>query len=142
MDISKIGAAIEQLGYNPFGVQGQGEQDAQKLAQQNGISVQEAKEILKEAEQKVQENDKMSAQVSEMMLDLLNQSDEEEEIVIIDDFDFDNFLNEESPEQKMQNIINQQQFAKQDNTQSQQNQGNAANNLFAQNENPFLKMKW
>ena len=142
MDISKIGAAIEQIGYSASGVQGISEQDAQKLAQRNGISLEEAKGILKEAQEKAQENDKIAMQEAALMAEILNSPDEEEEIQVIDDFDFDNFLKEESPEQKMQNIFNQQQFLKHDNSQNQQNEDKTATNVFAQGENPFLKMKW
>lgn len=139
MDISKISAAIEQIGYNPYGLQGTNQEEIEKFAQKNGISIEEAKNILSEAEEKAEENNKIASQEAALMAELLNTPDEEEEIQIIDDFDFDNFLNEENPEQKIQNIFAQQQFLKQDNTQ---NQNNSGNNPFSQEDNPFLKMKW
>lgn len=132
MDISRISSAIDQLGYDAGSLKGTQEQDIQKFAQENGISVSEAKSILQQAEQKTQENEQMFAQQS-AMLDYLGQ-DEEEEIIVVDDADFDSFLNEQSPEQQMQNIFAQQSTAKQNNNTNQQN--------FSQGENPFLKMKW
>ena len=134
MEVNKISSAIEQAGLNPFGVSGTGDNDAMKLAQQNGISVEEAKSILQEAEKRAQENDKMMAQQS-AMLDVLNSQDEEE-LVEFDDADFDNFLNEQSPEQQMQDMMNRFQFSAQDNM-GQSNQ----QNFFSQGNNPFLKMK-
>ena len=83
MDISKINSAISQAGYNPFAIGGVGEQDAQKLAEQNNISIEEAKQVLKEAEEKVDKNDKLQQEAS-AMLEMLNTQDEEE-IIIIDD---------------------------------------------------------
>ncbi len=139
MDISKLSSAIAQSGYNPFGISSTGDMDAQKLAQQNGISVEEAKGILKEAEHKVEENEQLQAETA-AMLDMLNSQDEEE-IIITDDVDFDNFLNEESPEQKMQEILSQQMFAQKDNSQGQQD-AQSSQNFFATGENPFLKMNF
>ena len=140
MEIGKINSAIQQSGYNPFGVSGTGEDDAMKLAQKNGISIEEAKEILKEAEKKAEEDEKLKAQQS-AMLGVLNTQDEEE-LVTFDDADFDNFLNNIDSEMQMQNMLNQQQFV-QPNNQSQ-NLGNSADNqnLFAQGENPFTKLRF
>ena len=132
MDISKISAAIGSLGYDAGSLKGTQEQDIQKFAQENGVSVSEARAILQEAEQKTQENEQMLAQQS-AMLDYLGQ-DDEEEIQIVDDADFDNFLNEQSPEQQMQTIFAQQSNAQQDTNSNQQG--------FSQEDNPFLKMKW
>lgn len=141
MEIGKINSAIESAGYNPFGISGTGEQDAMKLAQKNGISVEEAKEIIKEAEKKAQEDEKLQAQQS-AMLGILNAQDEEE-LVAFDDTDFDNFLTNIDAETQMQNMLNQQQFARQDNSQMQgQNQGNNQQNSFIQGENPFTKMRF
>ena len=111
MDISKINLAISQAGYNPFNISGVGEQDAQKLAEQNNISIEEAKQVLKEAEEKVNKSDKLQQEASSM-LEMLNSQDEEE-LIVIDDIDFDNFLNENSPEQKMQDLLMQNIFEKQ-----------------------------
>lgn len=132
MDISRISAAIGSLGYDAASLKGTQEQDIQKFAQENGISVSEARSVLQKAEQKTQENEQMFAQQS-AMLDYLGQ-DEEEEIQIVDDADFDNFLNEQSPEQQMQSIFAQQSTAQQDTNSNQQG--------FSQGDNPFLKMKW
>lgn len=137
MEIGKINAAIERSGYNPFGVSGTSDQDAQKLAEKNGISVEEAKNILQEAEKTAQENDKMSAQQS-AMLEMLNTQDEEE-LVVIDDADFDNFLNQQEPEQQMQNLLNKNQFATQNDLS--QNAQTGGQSMFGQDNNPFLKMK-
>lgn len=136
MEIGKINAAIEQAGYNPFGVSGTGEQDAMKLAEKNGISIQKAQEILKEAEQTTKENAQMQAQQA-AMLEMLNTQDEEE-MIVLDDVDFDNFLNQQSPEQQMQNTMNQFQFGS---MSSMQNNNQNAQNFFAQNDNPFLRMR-
>lgn len=138
MDISKINSAISQAGYNPFAIGGVGEQDAQKLAEQNNISIEEAKQVLKEAEEKVDKNDKLQQEAS-AMLEMLNTQDEEE-IIIIDDADFDNFLNENSPEQQMQDLLKQNVFAnKQNNSNSENNQNK---NMFSEDNNPFLKLSW
>ncbi len=138
MDISKINAAIQDIGYNPAGIQSTNEQDAQKFAEKNGISLEEAKSILKEATEKAEENEKIMAQESALMEQILNRPDEEDEIQIVDDADFDKFLQEETPEQKMQDIFNKQQFLKQDNQQSSPKAENIQN-IFAQENNPFLK---
>ena len=137
MEIGKINAAIEQAGYNPFGISGTSEQDAQKLAEKNGISVEEAKKILQEAQQSAEENDKLSAQQS-AMLDILNSRDEEE-LVVLEDADFDDFLNQRDSEQQMQDLLNKNQFAAQNSLS--QNESNNGQNFFAQDNNPFLKMK-
>ena len=137
MEIGKINTAIEQAGYSPAGISGSREQDAKNFAEKNGISVEEAKQILLEAEQKVQEEDKLSAQQS-AMLEMLNTEDEEE-LVVLDDADFDNFLNQQDPEQQMQDLLTKNQFAAQ-NSLSQNNSDNGQNS-FAQDDNPFLKMK-
>ena len=140
MDIGKINSAIQQAGYNPFAVSGTGEEDAMKLAQKNGISVEEAQEILKEAEKQAEENDKMAAQQS-AMLEVLNTQDEEE-LVVLDDADFDNFLNNKDAENQMHDMLNQQQFV-QPNNQSEGLNNSANNqNLFAQDDNPFTKMRF
>ncbi len=141
MDISKINAALEGIGYNPAGIKGTGEQDVQKFAQENGISVDEAKSILREAEEKAEENDKIMAQEATLMSQVLNRPDEEEEIQIVDDADFDKFLKEESPEQKMQDIFSKQQILQNNNAQNQAKPQNIQN-IFAQENNPFLKMKF
>ena len=141
MDISKISAAIEGIGYNPAGISGTNEEDIQKFAEKNGISVEEAKSVLKEAEEKAEENDKIMAQEAALMSQILNQSDEEEEIQIVDDADFDKFLKEESPEQKIQDIFSKQQFVQNNNAQNQTKPQNIQN-IFAQENNPFLKMKF
>ena len=125
MEISKIAETIKNMGYDPYGISSTGSQDAQKLAQTNGITVEEAQAILKEAEQQ-----------TSAMLDLLSSQDEEE-IVEFDDADFDNFLNQTSSEEQMQNIFSKQQVAKTDNEKSQTN-----GNIFSQNDNPFLKPAW
>ena len=140
MDIGKINSAIQQAGYNPFAVSGTGEDDAKKLAQQNGISIEEAQEVLKEAEKKAQEDEKLKAQQA-AMLSALNTQDEEV-VPEIEDADFDNFLNNIDSEMQMQNMLNQQQFV-QPNNQSQ-NLGNSADNqnLFAQGDNPFTKLRF
>ena len=138
MEIGKINSAIEQAGYNPFGVSGTGEQDAMKLAQKNGISIEEAKEILKEAEKRAEENDKQSM-ANPAMLEVLNTQDEEE-LVAFDDADFDNFLNNMDSEQQMQNMLNQQQFAQNDSVL--QNKSENTQNFFAMDSNPFAKMKF
>ena len=136
MDIGKINSAIEQAGYNPFGISGTNEQDAMKLAQENGISVEEAKNILQEAQKRAEENDKMAMQQS-AMLDVLNAQDEEE-LIAIDDADFDNFLNNIDSESQMHDMLNQQQFSQSSNNLSNRN---TQQNFFAQQENPFTKMK-
>ena len=141
MDISKISAAIEGIGYNPAGISGTNDEDIQKFAQKNGISVEEAKSVLKEAEEKAEENDKIIAQEAALMSQMLNQPDEEEEIQIVDDADFDKFLKEESPEQKMQEIFSKQQILQNNNSQNQIKPENIQN-IFAQKDNPFLKMKF
>jgi len=141
MDISKINAAIEGIGYNSAGIQGTSEQDAQKLAQENRISIEEAKSILREAEEKAEENDKIMAQEAALMEQILNQPDEEDEIQIVDDADFDKFLQEESPEQKMQDILSKQQTLQSNNFQNQAKPENIQN-IFSQENNPFLKMKF
>ena len=106
MDISKISAAIEQIGYNAGNLRGiTRDEDIQRFAQENGISVSQAKSILQEAEQKAQEIEQISQQNA--ILDVISQQDDEEEIFIVNDADFDNFLNQQSPEQQMQNIFNQ-----------------------------------
>lgn len=140
MDIGKINSAIQQSGYNPFSVSGDKERDAQDFALKNGISVEEAKEVLKEAEKKAQEDEKLKAQQS-AMLSALNTQDEEV-VPEIEDTDFDNFLNNIDSEMQMQNMLNQQQFV-QPNNQSQ-NLGNSTENqnLFAQGENPFTKLRF
>ena len=138
MEIGKINSAIEQAGYNPFGVSGTGEQDAMKLAQKNGISIEEAKEILKEAEKRAEENDKQSM-ANPAMLEVLNTQDEEE-LVAFDDADFDNFLNNMDSEQQMQNMLKQQQFAQNDSVL--QNKSENTQNFFAMDSNPFAKMKF
>ncbi|MCR4881374.1 MAG: hypothetical protein K6A44_05415 [bacterium] len=141
MEIGKINSAIEHAGYNPFGVSGTGNDDAMKLAEKNGISVEEAQEVLKEAEKKAEEEERMKAQQS-AMLGVLNTQDEEE-LVAFDDTDFDDFLSNIDAETKMQNMLHQQQFARQDNSQMQgQNQGDNSQNVFAQSENPFTKLKF
>ena len=138
MDISKINSAISQAGYNPFSISGVGEQDAQKLAEQNNISIEEAKQVLKEAEEKVDKNDKLKQETS-AMLEMLNSQDEEE-IIIIDDADFDNFLNENSPEQQMQDLLKQNMFANKQNNSNEENNQNK--NIFGEDNNPFLKLSW
>ena len=140
MDIGKINSAIQQAGYNPFSVSGTGEDDAKKLAQQNGISIEEAQEVLKEAEKKAQEDEKLKAQQAAMLSNLNTQ--DEEVVPEIEDADFDNFLNNIDSEMQMQNMLNQQQFV-QPNNQSQ-NLGNSADNqnLFAQEDNPFTKLRF
>ena len=130
MEIDKISSAIAQAGYNPFGISGTSEFDAMKLAQENGISVEEAKEVLKEAEEKAKQPDLLS-QADAGMLDMLNAQDEEE-LVAFDDKEFDDFLSQVSPESQMQDMLSRQQFASQDNTVNTQN-------MFAQGNNPFLK---
>jgi len=133
MEIGKINNALEQMGYNPFAVGGgTSNEDAQKLAEKNGISIEEAQNILKEAEEKAEENDRIMSQQAALMAELLNDQDEEE-IEIVDDIDFDNFLKEESPEQKMQALLQQQLFANSNNSQDTFNRNN-------QEDNPFLKM--
>ena len=137
MDVSKINFAISQSGYNPFSISGTGDEDAQKLAEQNNISIEEAKKVLKEAEEKVEKNDQMTKEAS-AMLEMLNTQDEEEEIIIVDDADFDNFLNENTAEEQMQDMLNKQLFA--NNNKNDKNKEN--NNIFSQENNPFLKMSW
>jgi len=124
---NKINFAISQIGYNPFEVKGNEDEDVKKLAEKNNISVEEAKKVLKEAEEKVDKNEQMQQQMN-AMLELLDTQDEEE-IIVIDDADFDNFLKESSPEQKMLDIFAQQQFDKKDNTKEEEN-------------NPFLKLNF
>jgi len=138
MDISKINLAISQTGYNPFSISGVGEEDAQKLAEQNNISVEEAKQVLKEAEEKVDKQDKLKQEAS-AMLEMLNSQDEEE-IIIIDDVDFDNFLNQNSPEQQMQDLLQQNMFA--NNQNNSKNEDNQNKNVFNAENNPFLKLSW
>ena len=101
-----------------------------KLAQENGITVEEAKEVLKEAEEKAKQLD-LQFQDNTNVLDVLNAQDEEE-LVAFDDKEFDDFLSQTSAESQMQNMLNMQQFASQDNTVNTQN-------MFAQENNPFLK---
>ncbi|MCQ2957558.1 MAG: hypothetical protein MJ180_01500 [Candidatus Gastranaerophilales bacterium] len=137
MEISKITSSIEQMGYNPFSVSGTGEQDIAKFAQANNISVEEAKAIFEKAEEKAIQNDKMQQEAS-AMLDMLSDQDEEE-LVVLDDADFDNFLNENTSEEQMQNIFNQQLFLKNGNNQNN-SQNNA--NMFNNANNPFLKTTW
>ena len=122
MEISKINETIKNMGYNPFGITSTGSQDAQKLAEVNNISVEEAQAILKEAEQQ-----------TSAMLDMLSSQDEEE-IVDFDDADFDNFLKQSTSDEQMQDIFSKQQVAKTDNNKSQ--------NIFSQKDNPFLKPAW
>ena len=135
MDIGKINSAIQQSGYNPFSISGDKERDAQDFALKNGISVEEAKQILQEAEKRATEEEKMAAQQS-ALLDALNTQDEEE-VPEIDDVDFDNFLNNIDSETQMHDMLNRQQFV-QPQTQNQNNN----QNLFAQNENPFTKLRF
>ena len=140
MDVGKINLAIQQAGYNPFSVSGNKDQDAEDFALKNGISVEEAKQILQEAEKTAEENDKMSVQQS-AMLEALNTQDEEE-LIVLDDADFDNFLNDKDAENQMHDMLNQQQFV-QPNEQSQGLSGSAnSQNLFAQDDNPFAKMRF
>lgn len=143
MDIGKINSAIQSQGYNPFSVSGNRDQDAQDFALKNNVSVEEAKQILQEAEKKAQEEERLKAQQS-AMLGVLNTQDEEE-LVSFDDAEFDDFLNNIDAETQMQNTLNQQQFARQDNSQLQgQNQGNenSSQNAFVQGENPFTKLRF
>ena len=130
MEVDKISSMIQQTGYNPFGVSGTSEQDAMKLAQENGITVEEAKEVLKEAEEKAKQLDFLF-QDNTNVLDVLNAQDEEE-LVAFDDKEFDDFLSQTSAESQMQNMLNMQQFTSQNNTVN-------AQNMFAQGNNPFLK---
>ena len=130
MEVDKISSMIQQAGYNPLGVSGTSDQDAMKLAQENGITVEEAKEVLKEAEEKAKQLD-LQFQDNTNVLDVLNAQDEEE-LVAFDDKEFDDFLSQTSAESQMQNMLNMQQFASQDNTVNTQN-------MFAQENNPFLK---
>ena len=140
MDVGKINFEIQQSGYNPFSISGDKNQDAQDFALKNGISVEEATQILQEAEKKAEEDEKMQAQQS-AMLELLNTQDEEE-MVVLDDADFDNFLNNFDAEEQMQNMLNQQQFV-QANDQSQALGSSAGSqNAFSQGENPFTKLRF
>ena len=140
MDVGKINFEIQQSGYNPFSISGDKNQDAQDFALKNGISVEEATQILQEAEKKAEEDEKMQAQQS-AMLELLNTQDEEE-MVVLDDADFDNFLNNFDAEEQMQNMLNQQQFV-QANDQSQVLGSSAGSqNAFSQGENPFTKLRF
>ena len=130
MEVDRISSMIQQAGYNPFGVSGTSDQDAMKLAQENGITVEEAKEVLKEAEEKAKQLD-LQFQDNTNVLDVLNAQDEEE-LVAFDDKEFDDFLSQTSAESQMQNMLNMQQFTSQNNTVN-------AQNMFAQGNNPFLK---
>jgi len=101
MEIPGINNIIENMGYNSFGINSTGTQEAEELAQINGISTEEAQEILTRA-----------AEEESAMLDLLSTQEEEEELIGLSDVDFDAFLNEDKPESIMQNLYNQQQIAR------------------------------
>ena len=132
MDISKINPFLENMGFNAAKISNPTDTaEIQKFAQENGISVNEAEKILKTAEAKANEKENLFKEYSEIQ-ELL-QSQDEEEIIEIEDLDFDTFLNEENPEQKMQEILAKQQFLQNNLAKENQNPNN---------ENPFLKTKW
>ena len=131
MDISKINPFIINAGYNIGGISNATDQDEiQKFAQENGIDIQEAERILKQANIEATQKEALFQEYSEIH-ELLNSQDVEE-IIEIEDMDFDTFLNEENPEQKIQELLAQQQFLK----------DNQQNNSSFNSNNPFLKTNW
>lgn len=134
MDISKINPFISQNGFDTTNLNNiSSNEDINDFAIKNGIDINEAKKIIQEAKTAIDKKENLYQKYSEIQ-ELL-QSQDEEEIIEIEDMDFDTFLNEENPEQKIQKILAQQQFLKENNSQN-------SNNNEKNRENPFIKTKW